>query len=175
MNIDIQNIIRDFESSADEIYAEIAKGLDRKRGSYLRKHTTTGKTAKSTKMQKGRFDGADVTWDFHNKSGYHLNKGGEVPFTNGGGGERNPNSAYIGAIIKWVGVKYGKFGEDARRLAFQIANSAREGSQSNIIKHTGWFNDIKHKVDKLCTRKVNLSIRFGIEEILNKNLPKKIN
>ena len=175
MNLDIQNIIRDFESSADEIYSEIAKGLKVKRGSYTRKHTTTGKTAQSTKMDKGRFDGVNVTWDFRNTSGNILNKGWpDVPFTNGGGGERNQNSLYIGAIIKWIGVKYGKFGEDARRLAFQIANSARENN-GNIIKETGWFDDIKHIVDRLCTRKVNLSIRLGIEQIINKKLPKKIN
>tara|TARA_R110002012_G_C11592460_1_gene606403 strand:- start:472 stop:996 length:525 start_codon:yes stop_codon:yes gene_type:complete len=172
----LDKIIKDFESSADEITAEIAKGLQRKRGGYTRKHNTTGDTAKSTEMEKARYvSGNTLIWDFGNTSGNILNTGWpDVPYTDNAGGSRGGDSLYIGAIITWVGNKYGKYGEEARRLAFQIANSARENN-GNVIKHTGWFDEIEHKVAKLCARKLNLAIRLNLESEINKKLPKKIN
>lgn len=169
----LQDIINEFNSSEEEVINIFKEGLKATRGTYTQMHHTSGKTADNIEMTDGRIQSNYLVWYINSKTGFFLQKGGEVPYTDNAGGERSGNdSAYINAIITWVGRKYKKFGPEAKRLAFKIANAARERN-GNIVKHTGWVDDIRpnilSKTSTLISEAVDRAVDFNLSK-----LPKNI-
>ena len=137
--------------------------------------TTTGKTANSIKSTVPQIIGGILNWVFKaNDSAIRLNNGGSlktygssgVPYSGkGGGGE----SAYIGALITWARKKHGLDQENAKRMAFAVATSAK--NRGRTVKSFGWLEDAKKQIE----RQINNDMQAAIALVVNKKINKALN
>tara|TARA_R110002020_G_scaffold358437_4_gene570731 strand:+ start:4283 stop:4807 length:525 start_codon:yes stop_codon:yes gene_type:complete len=165
----LQDLINEFNKHQDEILGEFRKGLKKTRGSYSFGHNNTGETSRDLEMTNGRITGDAVVWDINSKGGSYLQKGGVPKITFGSKNER-PNP-YITAIEQWIGKKYGIYGQEAKRKAFAIAREAEK--RGNVVKHTGWVDDIRQEVINTSTHYLAKTFKMTVDMDLSK-LPKEV-
>lgn len=165
----LQDLIREFNKSKDEILGEFRKGLKKRRGSYSQIHNASGETSRNLEMTDGDIRGDSLVWDIKSEGGFFLQKGG-VPKVAFGSKSEKPN-AYIQAIETWLGNKYKIYGKLARKKAFAIAMAAQE--RGNVVKHTGWVDDIRPEVVNTATYHLARTFKLIVDMDLSK-LPKQV-
>ena len=68
----LEDLIREFNKSKDEILGEFRKGLKKRRGSYSQIHNASGETSRNLEMTDGQISGDSLVWHINSKSGFHL-------------------------------------------------------------------------------------------------------
>tara|TARA_Y100001972_G_scaffold75326_1_gene91556 strand:- start:1035 stop:1568 length:534 start_codon:yes stop_codon:yes gene_type:complete len=136
--------------------------------------STTFRTSDTIRERYPILTGGFLLWSFEGSdTAMRLNTGGsnksgvtptDVPY----GQFRKPGgqSNYIGALITWAQDKYGLNPEQAKRMAFKVANSA--SSRGRTVSAKGWLDDLKKELEDQILTDLNTIISLEVErEIRN--------
>lgn len=171
----LNKVAQILSSSADRPIGVMKKALNTKiRSGNKFPQTRTGQTAKSINAQPPAVVGGFIEWTFKsNAAAVRLNNGGSlktkgasgVPFSGIGGGGQ---SEYIGALITWSKKKFQLSDADAKRMAFRVANAAKENGRT--VKSPGWLDDAKAEIEKQITKDLKAAIALVVNQTINRAL-----
>ena len=160
----INEIIKEFMSSQEEVVVEIRKGLSRNRAGLSKPHNLTGNTSRSIEVNKPTWNGNNLTWKFDSEVGAGLNQGVSTPISGGGG-------VYQAALLKWINDKFGVYGREAEKRAYFLRKAIEE--RGNPLRK-GWFDEIEPNVNNKVSSVINRALQAGIDKETNRLLNKNI-